>query len=313
MAYVQTYLKREIVIDSIITIHYFEYTKDFVFSGESHDFWEFLYVDKGTLSVTAGDKETLMNAGDIIFHKPNEFHAFESTGKTSLNLIACSFISYSPAIQFFANKSFTLTEKEKDLIAMIIKEARETFRTPMHIPFVEQVLLKSETPFASQQLIVTYIELFLIFCHRNHSAAIPSHNISKQVSTGSYHARETLLNQLISYMETHICEHLTVQSICNAFSISRSTLHSVFYEGKDCGPIEYFNDLKIEKAKELIRNGMMNFTEIAYFLSYSSLQYFSKRFKKSTGMSPLEYASSVKGIAEALRPISSTQEHISNH
>lgn len=33
MAYVKTYLKREIVIDSIVTIHYFEYTSDFIFHG----------------------------------------------------------------------------------------------------------------------------------------------------------------------------------------------------------------------------------------------------------------------------------------
>ena len=48
MTYIETKLKREIVIDSIITIHYFEYMRDFVFRGESHDFWEFMYVDKGT-------------------------------------------------------------------------------------------------------------------------------------------------------------------------------------------------------------------------------------------------------------------------
>ncbi len=72
--------------------------------------------------------------------------------------------------------------------------------------------------------------------------------------------------------------------------------------------MEYFNNMKIEKAKELIRNGIMNFTEIAYFLSYSSLPYFSKRFKKTTGMSPLEYASSVKGMADAFRKAALAQE-----
>ena len=49
MTYIKTTLKREIAIDSIITIHYFEYMKDFVFHGESHDFWEFLYVDQGSV------------------------------------------------------------------------------------------------------------------------------------------------------------------------------------------------------------------------------------------------------------------------
>lgn len=45
----------------------------------------------------------------------------------------------------------------------------------------------------------------------------------------------------------------------------------------------------------------MNLTEIAYFLSYSSLPYFSKQFRIATGMSPSAYASSVKGITDALR------------
>lgn len=309
MAYVKTYLKREIVIDSIVTIHYFEYTSDFIFHGESHDFWEFLYVDQGSVSVTAGDNQVLLNSGDIIFHKPNEFHAFKSAGKSSLNLVACSFVSFSPAIQFFANKSFTLDEKERNLISLIINEARQTFRTPMHIPFVEQVLLKSETPFASQQLILLYMELFLITCRRIHSASSTHKSIPKQqLTAGSHNARETLFNQIVSYMETHICDQLTVQSICDAFSISRSTLHTVFYDRKGCGPMEYFNEMKIDKAKELIRNGIMNFTEIAYFLSFSSLPYFSKRFKKATGMSPLEYASSVKGMADALRKSAPAQE-----
>ena len=51
MTYVKTQLKREITIPAIITIHYFEYMKDFAFKGESHDFWEFLYVDKGNILV----------------------------------------------------------------------------------------------------------------------------------------------------------------------------------------------------------------------------------------------------------------------
>ena len=68
MTYVKTQLKREITIPAIVTIHYFEYMKDFAFKGESHDFWEFLYVDKGNILVRAGDRELQMGAGDIVFH-----------------------------------------------------------------------------------------------------------------------------------------------------------------------------------------------------------------------------------------------------
>ena len=34
-------------IDAIYTLHYFEYTRDYLFTGERHDFWEMAYVDKG--------------------------------------------------------------------------------------------------------------------------------------------------------------------------------------------------------------------------------------------------------------------------
>ena len=78
MTYIETKLKREIVIDSIITIHYFEYMRDFVFRGESHDFWEFMYVDKGSVIVQGGEHQFTLHAGDIIFHEPNEFHAIRS-------------------------------------------------------------------------------------------------------------------------------------------------------------------------------------------------------------------------------------------
>ena len=170
MTYIKTKLHREIVIDSIITMHYFEYMKDFVFRGESHDFWEFLYVDKGTVSVRSDDRWVTLNTGDIIFHKPNEFHAITSIGKTSPNLVAVSFISYSEAMHHFENLNCTLGRNERFLISQIIVEAKNTFSTPIHIPSVEQVLLRDETPFASQQLILLYLELFLITIYRKHQS-----------------------------------------------------------------------------------------------------------------------------------------------
>ena len=47
----------------------------------------------------------------------------------------------------------------------------------------------------------------------------------------------------------------------------------------------------------MIREGSHNFTEIAALLGYNSIHYFSRHFKKVTGMTPSEYASSVKVLA----------------
>ncbi len=300
MTYIKTKMRKDIHIDSIITLHYFEYMKNFVFQGEAHDFWEFLYVDNGTVSVRYDDTWMTLNTGDIIFHQPNEFHAIKSIGKNSPNLIAISFICNSPAMKHFVHKSYTLSGDERALISHIISEGKQTFSTPMNLPSVEQVKIKDKTPFASQQLIVLYLELFLISCIRNHPESTVSKSAIPKDSPEKQSARQERLDKIIQFMEDHVCEQLKLTDICNEFSISRSALQSLFHDSKECGVIDYFNALKIQHAREIIREGTMNFTEIAYYLSYSSLSYFSKQFKAATGMSPSEYSSSVKGITDAL-------------
>ena len=113
--------------------------------------------------------------------------------------------------------------------------------------------------------------------------------------------REKRLLEITEYMEFHICEQLSLDQLCEHFSLSRSSIQKLFQKEKGCGPMEFFNRMKIQRAKDMIRDGRKNLTEIAGFLSYSSLPYFSKQFKKATGMAPMEYASSVKGITQALK------------
>lgn len=294
MAYVSTVLEKAFQIQSIVTIHYFEYMNDFVFSGETHDFWEFLYVDKGKISVQTDDVHYTLTAGDIIFHKPNEFHAIQSVSKKSPNLVAVSFCCHSPAIKSFHNFHCTLTLEERTLISKMIAEAKNAFSSPLHVPSVEQVVLSENAPFGSQQLISLYLELLLITLKRNHLENPASASCVRSS------IRNNLPEEISSFMKRHICNSLTISSICETFSISRSSLHTMFIAKYNCSPMSYFHELKINYAKELLRSEKMNCTEIAHYLSFSSLQYFSKQFKKATGMSPLEYISSVKGISQSL-------------
>lgn len=74
-------LKEELHIRKIYSIHYFEYMKDYVFDGESHDFWEFVFVDSGNLFVTAGDQEVLLASNEMIFINRTNFTHCAETGK----------------------------------------------------------------------------------------------------------------------------------------------------------------------------------------------------------------------------------------
>lgn len=299
MTYVPTLLKKEIVIDSIITVHYFEYTRDFVFKGEQHDFWEFLYVDNGKISVCQDDIWYTLSSGEIIFHKPNEFHAIRSAGKEAINLVAISFTSDSPAMQFFENRTGFLDKSEKQYISLLIQEAKNAFSTPLHEPAIEQVLPRNDASFGAQQMILLYLELFLVSFYRNRYH-------EEDQSIGSHAAefplleteRDSRFHHICHYMQFRVCERLTVADLTKHFSVSRSMLQALFHEKTGSGIMECFTQMKIKRAKEMIRGGQMNLTEIAYFLSYSSLPCFSKQFKKVTGMSPLAYASSVKRITD---------------
>lgn len=101
MSYESVTLVQEITVDKIYSIHYFEYMSDFSFAGETHNFWEFLCVDKGEVEVTAGQVNHVLKKGEIIFHKPNEFHSLRANGRIAPNLVVISFACDSPAMGIF--------------------------------------------------------------------------------------------------------------------------------------------------------------------------------------------------------------------
>ena len=91
---------------------------------------------------------------------------------------------------------------------------------------------------------------------------------------------------------------MTIPQICHDNLIGRSQLQKMFREQHQCGVIDFFSQMKIDLAKQLIRENQMNFTQISEFLGYSSIHYFSRQFKKISGMTPSEYATSIKALSE---------------
>lgn len=106
-------LNRPIQVDRVVTVHYFEYSSDYYFEGERHDFWEFLYVDKGELDVLAGDRQLRMTRGQLIFHAPGEFHALRATGTSAPNLVVVSFYCDGPDMSRFEGRVDTAGDVER--------------------------------------------------------------------------------------------------------------------------------------------------------------------------------------------------------
>lgn len=287
-------LSKAVHIESLVTVHYFEYARDFAFAGEAHDFWEFLCVDKGEVEVMAGDKSAVLHKGDIIFHQPGEFHSLRAIGETAPNLAVISFVCRSPAMDFFRGRRLTIVESDRTLIARIILEARHAFTTPLNDPYLKQMVKQEEPPLGAEQFIQLYLEELLLQMLRRCRTPAPSSERPNQVEKN-----DAFYNGIVNYLESHLRERLTVEKICRDNLIGRSHLQKLFRTRHGCGVIDHFIQMKINAAKQMIRERKMNYTQISDALGYTSIHYFSRQFKQVTGMTPSEYASSIKQMTEA--------------
>jgi len=282
-------LEKLLEVQQLYSVHYFEYTSNYAFAGERHDFWEFLYVDKGTIHITCDHQELDLARGQMIFHQPNEFHALSANGMVAPNLIVVSFPCQSPAMDFFRGRVTSTGAEERILLARIVKESRTVFSTPLDNPYNNTLRRRDSVPPGSEQLLAAAVEELLIRLIRR-GDALPA--------TKPRHT-ENRISSILDYLEKRLDQPLTLNQICRDNLIGRAQLERCFHEQTGGGVIDCFNRMKIDVARELIREGRLNFTQIASRLGFQSVHYFSRRFKMATGMSPSEYAESVKMLSDA--------------
>ena len=294
MAYESIGLKEDIKIEEIFTVHYFEYRSDFHFPGERHDFWEFQCVDKGEAEIRTDDGVHRLTRGQIIFHRPNEFHSLTAAGQSAPNIVVASFSCHSPCMAFFEHQIISLTDAERTLMGGIIAEARRCIASPLDDPYLEKMEVRQDALFGAQQLLRLYLEQLLISLLRRRSVPQLSVRMNKMGSQ----PHPAVYSKILFYLEEHVRQYVTIDDICHDNLIGRSQLQKMFREQHGCGVIEFFSRMKITFSKQLIRENQMNFTQISDFLGYSSIHYFSRQFKKLTGMTPSEYATSIKAMSE---------------
>ncbi|WP_167859163.1 helix-turn-helix transcriptional regulator [Paenibacillus cymbidii] len=101
-------------------------------------------------------------------------------------------------------------------------------------------------------------------------------------------------HRLIRHIDDNLGGDLSIPSLCRKFVVSRTHLYDTFKKRFDCGISDYVRQVRAEQAKVIIREETSSMTEIAERLGYSSVHYFSRDFKKITGMPPTDYAISIQ-------------------
>ena len=285
------YIKHKIAnlinITKIVTIHYYEFDKNFCYDGESHNFWEMVYVDAGNVIIQANNKECHLKQGEIIFHKPNEFHTIKTDKENAANVFVISFVCSSEAMNFFKGKMTTVPHKLKKHIFAIIEEYKQTFNSMLTDDI--KLEIKESPPIGGQQMIKTYLEQFLILLIRNEND-----NMELRIFPSKESMENHLVSQVIHLIEENTYNKITVDHICNKLNYSRTYLSKIFKTVTGYTILEYILSNKIREAKKLIREERYNFTQISDLLAFDNPHYFSTVFKKYVNMTPTSYKNSVK-------------------
>ena len=283
--YIKNKVANTIAISKIVSIHYFEFDKAFAFEGESHNFWEMVYVDSGEVEIYADDKAYHLRQGNVIFHKPNEFHSIKSHNESS-NVFVISFVTSSKAMSFFKDRQMMVPVKQRRSISEIVKEYSETYY-PMQ-PEDMELKLKENPPIGGQQMIRTHLEQLLIMLVRSETDTR-----KMQIFPSKESMENHLVSQILEMIDDNIHSRLSVDEICESMSYSRAYISRLFKNATGYSPLEYILKKKIHEAKKLIRDDKYSFTQISDILAFDNPHYFSTVFKRVTNMSPSEYKNSV--------------------
>ncbi len=278
-------LENLLVISRIVTIHYFEFDRMFEGPVEAHDFWELVYAEKESIICMADRKEILLGEGEALFHKPNELHSLRANGNTAPNVFVISFVCKSEAMHFFENRKMHLNQALLTYIYALIEEGKKTFDIPYSNPFLKKMILLPNPALGGQQIIKNYLEILLINLIRNESAKKDSGIV---FFSGERYG-EKIAEQAVAYLKAHLQEHLTVTQICEALNYNKSYIFKQFKLATGHSVMSYFMHLKVERAKQLLRESELTVTQISDMLAFDTPNYFSKCFKKMAGYTPLQY------------------------
>ena len=257
-------------ISEIYTKFYQEKGTNYNFSGEKHSYWELTYVDKGELLTTIDGVSYHLKQGDLIFYAPMQFHTQSTFEKISSSYLTINFKMNFNHADLLCNKIFSLKRDSYFIVTKLIEEL-------------------SNDNLYSNDLSLCYLKQLIIQMLRLDN----SHFHSKPTTHMQQTYENELLNDILLYIDDNIYEKISVSTLCDHFCISTSMLHSLFRKNMNNTAKNYINELKLSKSKELIRNSTHTLSEISEMLGFSSIHYFSKKFKLYFNISPTEYSKSI--------------------
>ena len=264
-------MDRSLRVGGIYTFYYQEREQGFLFPGESHPFPELTYVDQGELHSVADGQDILLKQGDIAIFGPDQWHMHYADIGVAPGYVTITFDLEGVDVTPLLNRKFAAPQP---LVALLKQMLREQERMDEY----------------SNDMIIAQLTQALVLLLRE--AAAPSG--TKLRTSNAIHSENEIIRQAQQYVSAHIREKLSVPLVAKQVDVSPSYLTALFHKNLQISPGEYIRRSKLQESKQMIRENNLNFTEIAAALQYSTVHHFSRQFKEKFGITPTEYAKSVR-------------------
>lgn len=266
-----------IEVNAIVNINLFEFPQNYYTESDKHPFWELVYVVNGKLIVKAENYSGSLSKGQLIFHRPNEMHSLSCATKDTTTIIILGFFCDTLLPLALSQSPTTASMLHSEQLANIVKEGREVFLPPYDVP-TYQMKKRSKCVFGAEQMFKNMIECFLIDIIRKYTL------LSDSNAPKDYFPIEDVIKYLdINYKEKILLDHLVFM-----FATNRSTLCQKFRAATNMSILNYIAQKKLENAILLLSEGK-SITETAELLNFQSIHYFTRFFRKHTGLSPSAY------------------------
>ena len=263
-------MKRRCYIESMEPICYHEMEPGFLFPGETLSTAKLTYVDQGQLHSVADGNDLLLQRGDLVLYAPGQWHMQYANTDEAPRFVTVTFSAVPDPFPSLINRKFTLSQELAGLLQKCLQEQEQ----------------KSEY---SQDIIINSIELLLLLLMQGQTA--PAQPLKTPYAL---HSENEIIRRAQQFVGNHIREKLSVPLVARKVDVSPSYLTALFHKHLQISPGEYIRRVKLQESKLLIREGKLNFTEIAAALNYSTVHHFSRQFKEKFGITPTDYAKSIK-------------------